>query len=226
MEDKLNGNQKECEVDIPKLTKMKALAFSALYFISIEVFSQNFLMPVDCVYIVIGRGTMATGVIERGIINTGDAVEIVGMGARNLTSTITGVEMSQRLGNRGEPGDTVGLLLRQIDTTEIKRGMVICKPGSVTVHSKLKAQVHFLSKEEGGNNAPFSNRYLLKFHFRNINISGEIKLPTGVELVTPGENVSLEIQLIDKVAMERGLRFVIRDGGRTVGSGEIKETLD
>jgi elongation factor Tu len=206
--------------------EMKALAFSALCFISIEVFSQNFLMPVDCVYSVIGRGTMVTGVIERGIINTGDPVEIVGMGARNLTSLITGVEMSQRLANRGEAGDSVGLLLLRINTSEIKKGMVICKPGSVTAHSKLKAQVHFLSKEEGGNHAPFSSSYRLEFGFRTVNITGEIKLPTGVELVMPGENVSLEIKLINKIAMERGLRFVIREGGRTVGSGEVKETLD
>ena len=205
---------------------MKSLAFSALCFISVENFGQDFLMPVDSVYSVIGRGTMAIGVIERGIINTGDAVEIVGVSARKLTSTINGVEMSQRLGNSGQAGDTVGLLLRQIDKTEIKRGMVICTPGSVTAHSKLKAQVHFLSKEETGNHAQFSNSSRLEFRFRTINIAGQIKLPTGVELVTPGDNVSLEIELINKIAMEKGLRFIIRDGGRTVGSGEVKETLD
>ena len=183
-------------------------------------------MPVDSVFIIKGRGTMATGIIERGIVNEGDPVEIVGMGAKNLRSTITGVEMSRKLVDKGEAGDSVGLLLRGIEAFEVKRGMVICKPGSVTEHAKFKAKVYVLTKEEGGHHAPFFNKYRPEFLFRTINITGEIKLPAGVEMAMPGENVSLEIELINKIAMERGLRFVIREGGRTVGSGQVTEMLD
>ena len=205
---------------------MKALPFSALLFISVQVFSQNFLMAVDTTFSITGRGTVATGIIERGIVNEGDAVEIVGMGAENLKSTITGVEMFRKLVDKGGAGDTVGLLLRGIERYEIKRGMVICKPGSVTAHARFKARVYILKKEEGGNHTLFINRYRPKFHFRTVDITGEIKLPPGAKTIMPGEHVSLEVELINKIAMERDLHFVIREGGRTVGSGQVTETLD
>ncbi|HYG03551.1 MAG TPA: elongation factor Tu [Chryseosolibacter sp.] len=187
---------------------------------------KDFLMPVEDVFSITGRGTVATGRIERGVIKTGDPVQILGMGAENLTSTITGVEMFRKILDRGEAGDNVGLLLRGIEKEQIKRGMVICKPNSVTPHAKFKAEVYVLSKEEGGRHTPFFNKYRPQFYFRTTDVTGEIMLPAGVEMVMPGDNISIEVQLINKIAMEKGLRFAIREGGRTVGSGQVTEIMD
>jgi elongation factor Tu len=192
----------------------------------VRAIDKDFLMPVEDVFSITGRGTVATGRIERGVIKTGDPVQILGMGAENLTSTITGVEMFRKILDRGEAGDNVGLLLRGIEKTDICRGMVICKPGSVTPHAKFKAEVYVLSKEEGGRHTPFFNKYRPQFYFRTTDVTGEIMLPTGVEMVMPGDNVSIDVELINKIAMEKGLRFAIREGGRTVGSGQVTEILD
>ncbi|NOT74579.1 MAG: elongation factor Tu [Cyclobacteriaceae bacterium] len=191
----------------------------------IRAIDKDFLMPVEDVFSITGRGTVATGRIERGVIKTGDPVQILGMGAENLTSTITGVEMFRKILDRGEAGDNVGLLLRGIEKDQICRGMVICKPGTVTPHAKFKAEVYVLSKEEGGRHTPFFNKYRPQFFFRTTDVTGEIMLPTGVEMVMPGDNVSIEVELINKIAMEKGLRFAIREGGRTVGSGQVTEIL-
>ena len=185
-----------------------------------------FLMPVEDVFSITGRGTVATGRIERGIINSGEPVEILGMGAENLKSVVTGVEMFRKILDRGEAGDNVGLLLRGIEKTDIRRGMVICKPGSVTPHAKFKAEVYVLSKEEGGRHTPFFNKYRPQFYFRTTDVTGEITLPAGVEMVMPGDNITIEVVLISKIAMEKGLRFAIREGGRTVGAGQVTEILD
>lgn len=193
----------------------------------VRLIDKDFLMPVEDVFSITGRGTVATGRIERGIIKTGDPVQILGMGAaEGLSSTITGVEMFRKILDRGEAGDNVGLLLRGIEKDQIARGMVICKPGSVTPHAKFKAEVYVLSKEEGGRHTPFFNKYRPQFYFRTTDVTGEIKLPAGVEMVMPGDNVSIEVELINKIAMEKGLRFAIREGGRTVGSGQVTEILD
>ncbi|MEX1241229.1 MAG: elongation factor Tu [Cyclobacteriaceae bacterium] len=194
--------------------------------IPIRLIDKDFLMPVEDVFSITGRGTVATGRIERGVIKTGDPVQILGMGAENLTSTITGVEMFRKILDRGEAGDNVGLLLRGIEKEQIKRGMVICKPNSVTPHAKFKAEVYVLSKEEGGRHTPFFNKYRPQFYFRTTDVTGEIMLPAGVEMVMPGDNISIDVQLINKIAMEKGLRFAIREGGRTVGSGQVTEILD
>jgi elongation factor Tu len=187
---------------------------------------QPFLMPVEDVFSITGRGTVATGRIERGVINSGDPVDILGMGAENLKSTVTGVEMFRKILDRGEAGDNVGLLLRGIDKDQIRRGMVICKPGSVTPHSHFKAEVYVLSKEEGGRHTPFFNKYRPQFYMRTTDVTGEIQLPKDVEMVMPGDNITIDVQLINKVAMEKGLRFAIREGGRTVGAGQVTEILD
>jgi len=192
----------------------------------VRLIDKDFLMPVEDVFSITGRGTVATGRIERGVVNTGDSVEILGMGAENLKSTITGVEMFRKILDRGEAGDNVGLLLRGIEKEQIRRGMVICKPGSVKPHAKFKAEVYVLSKEEGGRHTPFFNKYRPQFYFRTTDVTGECKLPTGVEMVMPGDNISIEVELINKIAMEKGLRFAIREGGRTVGSGQVTEILD
>jgi elongation factor Tu len=194
--------------------------------IPVRLIDKDFLMPVEDVFSITGRGTVATGRIERGIIKTGDPVQILGMGAEDLTSTITGVEMFRKILDRGEAGDNVGLLLRGIEKEQICRGMVICKPNSVTPHAKFKAEVYVLSKEEGGRHTPFFNKYRPQFYFRTTDVTGECKLPAGVEMVMPGDNVSIEVELINKIAMEKGLRFAIREGGRTVGSGQVTEILD
>ena len=185
-----------------------------------------FLMPVEDVFSITGRGTVATGRIERGIINSGEPVEILGMGAENLKSVVTGVEMFRKILDRGEAGDNVGLLLRGIEKTDIRRGMVICKPGSVKPHSKFKAEVYVLSKEEGGRHTPFFNKYRPQFYFRTTDVTGEISLPANVEMVMPGDNITIDVVLINKIAMEKGLRFAIREGGRTVGAGQVTEILD
>ena len=192
----------------------------------VRLIDKDFLMPVEDVFSITGRGTVATGRIERGVIKTGDPVQILGMGAENLSSTITGVEMFRKILDRGEAGDNVGLLLRGIEKEQIRRGMVICKPGSVTPHAKFKAEVYVLSKEEGGRHTPFFNKYRPQFYFRTTDVTGEIMLPAGVEMVMPGDNISIEVQLINKIAMEKGLRFAIREGGRTVGSGQVTEIID
>jgi len=192
----------------------------------VRLVDKDFLMPVEDVFSITGRGTVATGRIERGVIKTGDPVQILGMGAEDLSSTITGVEMFRKILDRGEAGDNVGLLLRGIEKEQIKRGMVICKPNSVTPHSKFKAEVYVLSKEEGGRHTPFFNKYRPQFYFRTTDVTGEIKLPAGVEMVMPGDNISIEVELINKIAMEKGLRFAIREGGRTVGSGQVTEIID
>ncbi|TXK50815.1 elongation factor Tu [Pontibacter qinzhouensis] len=184
-----------------------------------------FLMPVEDVFSITGRGTVATGRIERGVINSGEPVEILGMGAENLKSTVTGVEMFRKILDRGEAGDNVGLLLRGIEKSDIRRGMVICKPGSVKPHEEFKAEVYVLSKEEGGRHTPFFNKYRPQFYFRTTDVTGEIILPEGVEMVMPGDNITITVKLINKVAMEKGLRFAIREGGRTVGAGQVTEVL-
>ncbi len=190
---------------------------------------KDFLMPIEDVFSITGRGTVATGRIERGVINSGESVEIVGMmaaDAKPLTSTITGVEMFRKILERGEAGDNAGLLLRGIDKNEIKRGMVIVKPGSVTPHRKFKCEVYVLGKDEGGRHTPFFNGYRPQFYFRTTDVTGDVVLPDGVEMVMPGDNVSLEVNLINPIAMEKGLRFAIREGGRTVGAGQVTEILE
>jgi elongation factor Tu len=190
---------------------------------------KDFLMPIEDVFSITGRGTVATGRIERGVINTGDPVEIVGMmdaEAKPLTSTVTGVEMFRKILERGEAGDNAGILLRGIEKTDIKRGMVIVKPGSVKPHSKFKCEVYVLGKDEGGRHTPFFNGYRPQFYFRTTDVTGDVKLPAGVEMVMPGDNVTLEVALINPIAMEKGLRFAIREGGRTVGAGQVTEILD
>ncbi len=184
-----------------------------------------FLMPVEDVFSITGRGTVATGRIERGVINSGDPVEIIGMGAENMKSTVTGVEMFRKILDRGEAGDNVGLLLRGVEKTDIRRGMVIVKPGSVTPHADFKAEVYVLSKEEGGRHTPFFNKYRPQFYFRTTDVTGEITLPAGVEMVMPGDNITITVHLLSPIAMEKGLRFAIREGGRTVGAGQVTEIL-
>ena len=186
---------------------------------------KDFLMPVEDVFSITGRGTVATGRIETGVANTGDLVDILGMGAENLQSTITGVEMFRKILDRGEAGDNVGLLLRGIDKSEIKRGMVICKPSSVTPHDKFKAEVYVLKKEEGGRHTPFHNKYRPQFYIRTTDVTGEIILPDGTEMVMPGDNLTITVNLINTVALNKGLRFAIREGGRTVGAGQVTEIL-
>jgi len=187
---------------------------------------KDFLMPVEDVFSITGRGTVATGRIERGVINSGDPVDLIGMGAENLKSTVTGVEMFRKILDRGEAGDNVGLLLRGIEKSQIKRGMIICKPGSVTPHARFKAEVYVLSKDEGGRHTPFFNKYRPQFYLRTTDVTGEIMLPENVEMVMPGDNVTIEVNLINKIACEKGLRFAIREGGRTVGAGQVTEILD
>ena len=187
---------------------------------------KPFLMPIEDVFTITGRGTVATGRIETGVAKTGEAVEIIGMGAEKLTSTITGVEMFRKILDRGEAGDNVGLLLRGIDKKDIKRGMVICKPGSVTPHAKFKAEVSILSKEEGGRHTPFHNNYRPQFYVRTTDVTGTIHLQPGVDMVMPGDNVTIEVELLQPIALNVGLRFAIREGGRTVGAGQVTEILD
>ena len=188
--------------------------------------AKPFLMPVEDVFTITGRGTVATGRIETGVANTGDAVEIIGMGAEKLTSTITGVEMFRKILDRGEAGDNVGLLLRGIDKADIKRGMVIIKPGSVKPHAKFKAEVYILKKEEGGRHTPFHNNYRPQFYVRTTDVTGVIMLPTGVEMVMPGDNLTIDVTLLSPIAMSVGLRFAIREGGRTVGAGQVTEITE
>ncbi len=194
-----------------------------------RLIDQPFLMPVEDVFTITGRGTVATGRIERGVMNGSDPVQIIGMmqdGQKPLSSTLTGVEMFRKLLDRGEAGDNAGLLLRGIEKTQIKRGMVICKPDSVKPHKKFKCEVYVLSKDEGGRHTPFFNGYRPQFYFRTTDVTGDVKLPDGVEMVMPGDNVTLEVSLLNTIAMEKGLRFAIREGGRTVGAGQVTEILE
>ena len=187
---------------------------------------KDFLMPIEDVFTITGRGTVATGRIETGVANTGDGVDIIGMGAEKLSSTVTGVEMFRKILDRGEAGDNVGILLRGIEKSDIRRGMVICKPKSVTPHTKFKAEVYVLKKEEGGRHTPFHNKYRPQFYIRTTDVTGEIFLPDGVEMVMPGDNLTITVELINGVAMSEGLRFAIREGGRTVGAGQITSIIE
>ncbi len=187
---------------------------------------KPFLMPVEDVFSITGRGTVATGRIETGVINSGDPVDIIGMGAEKLKSVVTGVEMFRKILDRGEAGDNVGLLLRGIDKKEIRRGMVIAIPGSVTPHAKFKGEVYILKKEEGGRHTPFHNKYRPQFYFRTTDVTGEITLPDGIEMVMPGDNLTINVVLHSEIAMSKGLRFAIREGGRTVGAGQVTELVD
>ena len=217
----LNGEPKWVET-------VEALMDAVDNWIELPVRDQDkpFLMPVEDVFSITGRGTVATGRIESGVINTGDPVDIVGMGDEKLTSTITGVEMFRKILDRGEAGDNVGLLLRGIEKTDIKRGMVIAKKDSVKPHKKFKAEVYVLSKEEGGRHTPFHNKYRPQFYVRTTDVTGEIFLPEGVEMVMPGDNISITVELLQPIALNVGLRFAIREGGRTVGAGQVTEILD
>jgi elongation factor Tu len=203
-----------CDNDIPEPTR--------------EV-DKPFLMPVEDVFTITGRGTVATGRIERGVVNVGEPVEIIGMmkeGEKTINSTVTGVEMFRKLLDRGEAGDNAGILLRGVDKEQIRRGMVICKPGSVKPHKHFKCQVYVLGKDEGGRHTPFFNGYRPQFYFRTTDVTGDVKLPANSEMVMPGDNVELEVKLLNSIAMEKGLRFAIREGGRTVGAGQVVEILD
>jgi len=186
---------------------------------------QDFLMSVEDVFSITGRGTVATGRIERGKIRVGENVEIVGFNEESLKSTVTGVEMFRKLLDEGEAGDNAGLLLRGIEKNDIRRGMVIVKPGSITPHTEFKGEVYVLSKEEGGRHTPFFNKYRPQFYFRTTDITGEVSLPAGTEMVMPGDNVSITVKLIGPIAMEKGLKFSIREGGRTVGAGQVTEII-
>ncbi len=187
---------------------------------------KPFLMPVEDVFSITGRGTVATGRIETGIIHTGDPVDIIGMGAEKLKSVVTGVEMFRKILDEGRAGDNAGLLLRGVDKEAISRGMVIAKPGSVTPHKNFKAEVYILKKEEGGRHTPFHNKYRPQFYFRTTDVTGEIFLPEGIEMVMPGDNLTIEVHLLAAIAMNKNLRFAIREGGRTVGAGQVTEILD
>ncbi len=186
----------------------------------------DFLMPIEDVFTITGRGTVATGRIESGVVNSGDPVDIIGMGAEKLSSTVTGIEMFRKILDRGEAGDNAGILLRGIEKTDIKRGMVIAKPGSVTPHKKFKAEVYVLKKEEGGRHTPFHNKYRPQFYIRTTDVTGEITLPEGTEMCMPGDNLSITVNLINTVAISKGVRFAIREGGRTVGAGQVTEIIE
>lgn len=195
----------------------------------VRLVDQPFLMPIEDVFSITGRGTVATGRIERGVVKTGESVQIVGMmkeGEKPIDSTVTGVEMFRKILERGEAGDNAGILLRGVDKDMIKRGMVICAPGSVKPHKHFKCEVYVLSKDEGGRHTPFFNGYRPQFYFRTTDVTGDVTLPANSEMVMPGDNVSLEVKLLNTVAMEKGLRFAIREGGRTVGAGQVTEILD
>jgi elongation factor Tu len=212
-EDKIMELMDACDSEIPE---------------PIRETEKPFLMPVEDVFTITGRGTVATGRIERGVINVGEAVDILGMQAEGemLKSTVTGVEMFRKLLDRGEAGDNAGLLLRGVEKEAIRRGMVICKPGSVKPHKHFKCSVYVLSKDEGGRHTPFFNGYRPQFYFRTTDVTGDCKLPATIEMVMPGDNIELEVKLLSTIAMEKGLRFAIREGGRTVGAGQVTEILD
>jgi elongation factor Tu len=187
---------------------------------------KPFLMPVEDVFSITGRGTVATGRIETGTVHTGDELEMIGLGAQGRKTVCTGVEMFRKILDDGEAGDNVGLLLRGVDKNEIKRGMVLAKPGSITPHTKFKAEVYILKKDEGGRHTPFHNKYRPQFYLRTLDVTGEIVLPEGTEMVMPGDNVTITVELITPVAMDKGLRFAIREGGRTVGAGQVIDIVE
>jgi elongation factor Tu len=187
---------------------------------------KPFLLPVEDIFSITGRGTVATGRIETGVVNTGDELEMIGLGAQKRKTVCTGVEMFRKILDRGEAGDNVGLLLRGVDKKEIKRGMVLAKPGSITPHTKFKAQVYVLKKEEGGRHTPFHNKYRPQFYLRTLDVTGEVQLPDGTEMVMPGDDVTIEVSLITPVAINKGLRFAIREGGRTVGAGQVIDIVE
>jgi elongation factor Tu len=217
----LNGEQKWVDTVIELMEAVDTWIEEPL-----REIDKPFLMPIEDVFSITGRGTVATGRIETGIANTGDPVEIIGMGAEKLTSTITGIEMFRQILDRGEAGDNAGILLRGIEKSMISRGMVIVKPGSVKPHAKFKAEVYVLKKEEGGRHTPFHNNYRPQFYVRTTDVTGNISLPDGVEMVMPGDNLTIHVELISAIAMSIGLRFAIREGGRTVGAGQVTEILD
>jgi elongation factor Tu len=217
----LNGDEKW----VDSITKLMD-AVDTWIELPIREVDKDFLMPVEDVFSITGRGTVATGKIETGVINSGDTVHILGMGDEKLVSTVTGVEMFRKILDRGEAGDNVGLLLRGIEKTQIRRGMVIAKPGSITPHKQLRAEVYILKKEEGGRHTPFHNKYRPQFYIRTTDVTGEIILDAGREMVMPGDNVSITVNLLVPVAISKGLRFAIREGGRTVGAGQVTEILD
>lgn len=217
----LNGEQKWVDTVLELMTAVDTWIEEPL-----RETEKDFLMPIEDVFSITGRGTVATGRIETGIANTGDPVEIIGMGAEKLTSTITGIEMFRQILDRGEAGDNAGILLRGIEKTQISRGMVIVKPGSVTPHAKFKAEVYILKKEEGGRHTPFHNNYRPQFYVRTTDVTGNIMLPDGVEMVMPGDNLTITVELIQPIALNLGLRFAVREGGRTVGAGQVTEILD
>ncbi len=217
----LNGEQKWVDTVIQLMASVDTWIEEPL-----REIDKPFLMPIEDVFSITGRGTVATGRIETGIAKTGDPVEIIGMGAEKLTSTVTGIEMFRQILDRGEAGDNAGILLRGIEKSQISRGMVIVKPGSVTPHAKFKAEVYILKKEEGGRHTPFHNNYRPQFYVRTTDVTGNIMLPDGVEMVMPGDNLTITVELIQKIAMNVGLRFAIREGGRTVGAGQVTEILD
>jgi len=209
---------------VPKIVELMDAVDSYIPIPTREI-DKPFLMPVEDVFSITGRGTVATGRIERGVINSNDNVEIIGMQEKKLTSTVTGVEMFRKILDRGEAGDNVGLLLRGIEKTDIWRGMVVAKPGSITPHTEFKAEIYVLKKEEGGRHTPFHNKYRPQFYLRTTDVTGEIVLPEGREMVMPGDNVTITVSLIVPVAMDKGLRFAIREGGRTVGAGQVIEII-
>ena len=209
---------------VPKIMELMDAVDSYIPIPTREV-DKPFLMPVEDVFSITGRGTVATGRIERGVINSNDNVEIIGMQEKKLTSTVTGVEMFRKILDRGEAGDNVGLLLRGIEKNDIRRGMVVAKPGSITPHTEFKAEIYVLKKEEGGRHTPFHNKYRPQFYLRTTDVTGEIVLPEGREMVMPGDNVTITVSLIVPVAMDKGLRFAIREGGRTVGAGQVTEII-
>ena len=217
----LNGEKQWVDTVLELMTQVDAWIEEPLR----EV-DKDFLMPIEDVFSITGRGTVATGRIETGIANSGDSVDIIGMGAEKMQSTITGIEMFRQILDRGEAGDNAGILLRGIAKEDIKRGMVICKPGSVTPHAKFKAEVYVLKKEEGGRHTPFHNNYRPQFYVRTTDVTGNIQLPDGVEMVMPGDNLTITVDLIQPIALNLGLRFAIREGGRTVGAGQVTEILD
>ncbi len=210
---------------VPKITELMDAVDSYIPIPPRDI-DKPFLMPVEDVFSITGRGTVATGRIERGVINSNDNVEIIGMQDKKLTSTVTGVEMFRKILDRGEAGDNVGLLLRGIEKTDIRRGMVVAKPGSITPHTEFKAEIYVLKKEEGGRHTPFHNKYRPQFYLRTTDVTGEIVLPEGREMVMPGDNVTITVKLIVPVAMDKGLRFAIREGGRTVGAGQVTEIIN
>ncbi|WNW01752.1 elongation factor Tu [Tenacibaculum sp. HL-MS23] len=217
----LNGEQKWVDTVLELMAQVDAWIEEPL-----RETEKPFLMPIEDVFSITGRGTVATGRIETGIINSGEAVDIIGMGTEKLTSTVTGIEMFRQILDRGEAGDNAGILLRGIAKEDIKRGMVICKPGSVTPHAKFKAEVYVLKKEEGGRHTPFHNNYRPQFYVRTTDVTGNIVLPDGVEMVMPGDNLTITVDLIQPIALNLGLQFAIREGGRTVGAGQVTEILD